>query len=165
MWTQIISALIVIIVATYVLQLFVPRARAGSRSTNLRWDIAPVIGFFGMLLLALSLTEAYRRAVLDAWLWGGVLGLLAGLGASIFFRHVRRVPQRSESALWATIRLIRTYGTLVLIIAISIYLSVRIFGPVVEVFIAGAGGVFICVLAFSLFVRGRIQTPGESRGK
>jgi len=165
MWSQIVSALIVIIVATYALQLFVPRARAGSSATNVRWDIAPVMGFFGVLLLALSLTEAYRRSVIDAWLWGGALGSLVGFGASIFVRKVRRAPQRNESALWATIRFIRAYGTLVLIITIGIYLSVRIFGPAVEVFIAGAGGVFIVVLAFSLFMRGRIQSTGESRGK
>ena len=165
MWSQIVGTLLVLIVLSYVIQLAAPRARAGSSATNLRWDVAPLLGFFGVVLLALALTEAYRRAVIEAWLWGGALGLIAGLVAATLLRNVRRAPPRKESALWATIRLIRTYGTFVLISTISIYLSIRIFGPIVEVFIAGAGGVFIVVLAFSLFRRGRIQTTGESRGK
>ena len=98
MWSQIVGMLIVLVVATYVIQLFLPRAHGGTGRTSARWDIAPVIGFFGILLLALSFTEALRRVVIEVWLAGVVLGLVLSaflwiaLGSCRMLRRTHAAP-------------------------------------------------------------------------
>jgi hypothetical protein len=105
MWSQIVGILAILVVATYAIQLFLPRARGGARRTSARWDVAPVIGFFGILLLALSFTEALRRVVIEVWLVSLLLGLL--LSAFLWIALGSRAPSPARargSALLATIR-------------------------------------------------------------
>jgi|GEM_PF-793706 hypothetical protein len=168
MWAQIVGALVVLVITTYVIQFFIPRsARSNARRASARWDIAPLLGFFGALLLALSLTEALRRAVIEAWAWGSALGLVASVVFWIALGYRENVTQpRSESALRATFRIVRTYGTLVLVIVLGVYLAARVFGAVVEVFVAGAIGILIVAMAVRIFVRARqITRTGDNDGK
>ena len=72
MWSQIVVSLFVLVIGLYAIQFFMPRARRGSSRTSVRWDVAPMLGFFGVLLLALSLMEALRRTVIESWA-GGIL--------------------------------------------------------------------------------------------
>jgi hypothetical protein len=160
MWSQIVGTLVVLVVATYVIQFLLPRARGGTRRTSARWDIAPVIGFFGVLLLALSLTEALRRVVIEVWLVGIVLGLVLSAFLWIALGSWEIAPTRQRgSALLATIRLIRTFGLPVLIALIGVYLAVRFVGAIVEVFVSGLLGAAIVALAIWIFLVGR-QTTG-----
>ena len=159
MWSQIVGTLAVLVVATYVIQFLLPRARGGTRRTSARWDIAPVIGFFGVLLLALSLTEALRRVVIEVWLVGIVLGLVLSAFLWIALGSWEIAPTRQRgSALLATIRLIRTFGLPVLIALIGVYLAVRFIGAVVEVFVSGLLGAAIIALAVWIFLISRQTT-------
>jgi hypothetical protein len=159
MWSQIVGTLAVLVVATYVIQFLLPRARGGTRRTSARWDIAPVIGFFGVLLLALSLTEALRRVVIEVWLMGIVLGLVLSAFLWIALGSRETNPPRSRgSAMLATIRLIRTFGLPVLIALIGVYLAVRFVGAIVEVFVSGLLGAAIVALAIWIFLVGRQTT-------
>ena len=156
MWTQIVAGLIVLIAVTYAIQYFLPRRKPNSHSANARWDIAPALGFFGVLLLALSLTEAIRGAVIEAWMFGIAFGFILGIGAWIALGYRIQAPlvpaARKQSAFLATLRLIRTWGMTVILIVIGIYLAVRILGPSVEVFLAGAGAVLLIGVALRLFI-------------
>jgi hypothetical protein len=159
MWAQIVGTLAVLVVATYVIQLLLPRARGGTRRTSARWDVAPVIGFFGVLLLALSFTEALRRVVIAVWLAGIVLGLVLSAFLWIALGSRETSPPRSRgSALIATIRLIRTFGLPVLVALIGVYLAVRFVGAIVEVFVSGLLGAAIVALAIWIFLVGRQTT-------
>ena len=159
MWSQIVGTLVVLVVATYIIQLVLPRARGGARRTSARWDVAPVIGFFGVLLLALSLTEALRRVVIEVWLVGIVLGLVLSAFLWIALGSWEITPTRQRgSALLATIRLIRTFGLPVLIALIGVYLAVRFVGAIVEVFVSGLLGAAIVALAIWIFLVGRQTT-------
>jgi len=159
MWSQIVGTLVVLVVATYIIQLVLPRARGGARRTSARWDVAPVIGFFGVLLLALSLTEALRRVVIEVWLVGIVLGLVLSAFLWIALGSWEIAPTRQRgSALLATIRLIRTFGLPVLIALIGVYLAVRFVGAIVEVFVSGLLGAAIVALAIWIFLVGRQMT-------
>ncbi len=159
MWSQIIGILVVLVVATYVIQLFLPRARGGARRTSARWDVAPVIGFFGILLLALSFTEALRNTQIEVWLVGILLGFL--LSAFLWIALGSRAPSPARargSALLATIRLIRTFGLPVLFALIAVYLAVRIVGSVAEVFISGLLGTAMIAMAVWIFLISRQTT-------
>ncbi|MEW5721299.1 MAG: hypothetical protein AB1817_21915, partial [Chloroflexota bacterium] len=152
--------LVVLVVATYVIQLVLPRTRGGgARRTSARWDIAPVIGFFGILLLALSFTEALRRVVIEVWLVGLALGLVlsAFLWIALGSRETS-APRARGSALLATIRAIRTFGLPVLFALIGVYLAVRFIGAVVEVFVSGLLGAAILAMAVWIFLVGRQAT-------
>lgn len=159
MWSQIVGILAILVVATYAIQLFLPHARGGARRTSARWDVAPVIGFFGILLLALSFTEALRRVVIEVWLVSLLLGLL--LSAFLWIALGSRAPSPARargSALLATIRLIRTFGLPVLFALIAVYLAVRIVGSVVEVFISGLLGTAMIAMAVWIFLISRQTT-------
>jgi hypothetical protein len=159
MWSQIIGILVILVVATYVIQLFLPRTRGGARRTSARWDVAPVIGFFGILLLALSFAEALRRVVIEVWLVSILLGLL--LSAFLWIVLGSRAPNPTHSrgsALLATIRLIRTFGLPVLLTLIAVYLAVRFVGSVVEVFISGLLGAVMIAMAIWIFLISRQTT-------
>ena len=159
MWSQIVGTLVVLVVATYVIQLVLPRTRSGARRTSARWDLAPVIGFFGILLLALSFTEALRRVVIEVWLVGIALGLVlsAFLWIALGSRETS-APRSRGSALLATIRVIRTFGLPVLFALIGVYLAVRFIGAVVEVFVSGLLGAMIIAMAIWIFIVSRQAT-------
>jgi hypothetical protein len=154
MWTQIVAGLILIIAVTYAIQYFLPRRSSNASHTTARWDIAPALGFFGLVLLALSLTEAIRREVTGAWALGIGLGVLLGIGAwiALGYRLTAPLVARKQSAFLATLRLVRTWGMTVLLIVIGIYLAVRIVGPSVEVFLSGAGAILLLTVALRIFV-------------
>jgi hypothetical protein len=153
MWSQIVGILVILVIATYVIQLFLPVARGGTRRTSARWDVAPVIGFFGILLLALSFTEALHRAKIEVWLAGIALGLVLSAFFWIALGSRETSPARSRgSALLATFRLIRTFGPPVLLVLIGVYLAVRIVGVIVEVFVSGLLGAAIIAMAVWIFL-------------
>lgn len=155
MWTQIVVTLILLVIATYVIQLFAPRSRKGQARTSLRWDVAPMLGFFGVLLLALSLLEAFRRVLIEAWgvgiLFGVILGVAVWVGAQA---QPNNGVQPKGSALLATLRIFRTYGVVILVAVVAVYVAGRILGPIVEVFVSGALGILLVAIAARMFVGG-----------
>jgi len=162
MWSQIVGILIILVLATYAIQLFLPRARGGARRTSARWDIAPVIGFFGILLLALSFTEALRRVVIEVWLAGIVVGLVLSAFLWIALGARETSPARQGgSALLATIRLIRTFAAPTLLALVGIYLAVRFIGAMVEVFVSGLFGAAIVAMATWIFLVSRQTTKTD----
>ncbi|MCI0477048.1 MAG: hypothetical protein L0Y55_12435 [Anaerolineales bacterium] len=164
MWSQIVVTLIILIAATYAIQLFLPRARGGARRTSLRWDIAPVFGFFGVVLLALSFAEALRRTLIEAWLIGLACGLVLGLFLWIALgARANDLTRPRGSALVATIRALRAFGLPVLFALIGVYLAVRFVGALVEVFIAGLLGALIIALAVWLFLTSAQTKTGQSQ--
>lgn len=155
MWSQIVVTLFVLVIATYALQLFLPRSRQGQARTSMRWDVAPMLGFFGVLLLALSLIEALRRALLDAWAWGILLGLILAVAVWVGAQAQLATPiQKRGSALLATWRILRTYGIVIIAVVIGTLLAGRILGSIVEVFISGVLGVLIIAIAVRMFASG-----------
>jgi len=144
--------LILLIVGTYAIQFFLPRKKSNANHASARWDIAPMLGFFSILLLALSLIEAIRRDVLDAWAWGVGLGLIVSVAIWIALanRSIIIMP-KNQSALVATFRLVRAFGIPVALLAAGIYVIVRVFGSGVQVFLAGAGGIMIMTVALRIF--------------
>lgn len=153
MWTHIVTTLVVLILATYVIQLLLPRTRGGANRTTVRGDVAPVVGFLGVILLALAFAEAARRALLHAWLVGIVGGLL--VGAFVWLALGTRAdlrPSRNGSALRATIRIVRVFGVPTLIGLCLLALAARFLGAVVEVFSAGLVGALVCAMAVWLFL-------------
>lgn len=153
MWTQIVTTLVVLILATYVIQLLIPRARGGTNRTTVRGDVAPVVGFLGLVLLALAFAEALRRALMHAWLIGILAGLL--VGALVWITLGARadlIPSRRGSALRATIRLVRVLGAPTLIASLLLALAARFLGAVVEVFSAGLVGALVLAMAVWLFL-------------
>ncbi len=153
MWTQIVGGLLFLIVGTYAVQLFMPRSYSNTGRTSARMDVAPALGFFGVLLLVLSLVEAIRSSMIEAWVWGIAVGVILGIGAWIALGY--RIPapvQKSKSALLATFRLVRVLAMPVIVALIAIYLAERILGPVVQVLVANAFGIMLMVIALRIFV-------------
>ncbi len=73
MWTRIIGALIILIVLSFALQWAFPRRPCAAQpgcTPVLLWDIGPILAFFGIIKLVLSLVEADRLGFLVAWVWG-----------------------------------------------------------------------------------------------
>jgi len=163
MWSQIVVTLIVLVIATYVIQLIVPRTRGCPSRTSARWDVAPLLGFFGAILLALSLAESLRERIVEAWAWGVALGVV--LSVVFWIAWNDRAPTRvwkKESALLATFRFLRSYGLIGVGVVVGLNLAARIFGPMIEVFAAGAIGVVLVAIAVRIFV-GAAQ-PQRDRG-
>lgn len=152
MWTQIVVTLILLIVGTYVVQFFLPRAGRASANTTARWDIAPALGFFGALLLALALVEALRQTIVAVWTGGLGLGLLLGIATWVGLRQYSAPVSLPGSALVATFRILRAYGTLLFFAAAGVYLVVRYAGSVIDVFLASALGLVIVIVALRIFV-------------
>jgi len=161
MWTQIVVTLVLLIIGTYVVQFFFPRAgRSRVNNTNARWDIAPALGFFGALLLALSLVEAIRQSIVDMWAWGVALGLILGAVTWVVMGYRAALVLPKGSALIATFRIVRAYGTIIFFAVIGVYLAVRLVGSVVEVFVASALGLVILTMALRIFI-GTKQIQGN----
>jgi hypothetical protein len=164
MWTNIVGGLILLFVATYVVQWFLPRsAKPGAGRRDTRREFAPVLGFLGILLLALSLTEAFRRQVVEAWGLGIALGVILSLGVWVALNYgLRDFAPVAISPLRATIRIVRTFGVPVVLGAIGLYLAVRIVGAMLEMFIAAAISVLIVASAVMILARGN---PSATRLK
>lgn len=153
MWYQIVATLVILILATYAIQLFVPRARIKTRRTSVRWDVAPVIGFLAAILLALALAEALRRGIPEVWLLGIIVGLVLGVGMWIALgTRTDLMPSRNGgSALRATVRVVRAFALPVLGGLLALTFAARVLGSIVEVFSAalvGAGGLAMAVWLF-----------------
>lgn len=161
MWTQIVVTLILLIIGTYVVQFFLPRAgQSNANRANARWDVAPALGFFGALLLALSLVEAIRQSIVDMWAWGIVLGALLSVVTWVVLNYRPAPVLPKGSALMATLRILRAYGTLIVLAVIGVYLVVRFAGSVIDVLIASALGLVIVTMALKIFV-GTKQAQGN----
>lgn len=155
MWTQIVVTLFLLIIVTYVLQLFLPRARQGQSRTSVRWDIAPMLGFFGVLLLALSLLDALRRTLIEAWGAGILLGVILGVAVWVGAQaQPKTAVQQKGSALLATFRFLRTYGIVIVVAIIGIYVTGKILGPIVQVFVSGALAILLVAIAARMFAGG-----------
>lgn len=161
MWSQIVVTLIALVIATYIIQLFLPRSRQGQSRTSLRWDVAPMLGFFGVLLLALSLIEAWRRTLIEAWGAGILLGVILGVAVWVG-AQAQPLPavQKNGSALLATFRFLRTFGVIIVVATVGIYVAGRILGPLVEVFVSGALAILLVAIAARMFAGG---TPIQER--
>ncbi|MBI3537054.1 MAG: hypothetical protein HY070_05800 [Chloroflexi bacterium] len=158
MFTRIFAALAIFFIATWLIQFILMRARAQTFTPRdyTRADLAPLLAFFGAILLALSLVESFRREVLEAWRWGIALGIIVGASAwSNVIYHWNQTPRAMTSAARALWQIARTYGTLALIIFLVIYLAVRVIGVGLEVFLASAGGVALIAVSIALFARAR----------
>jgi hypothetical protein len=161
MWTNIVGGLVLLFVATYVIQFFFLGTKPKPGRSRTHWDVPPILGFFGVLLLGLSFVEAMRRIVIEAWGLGIGLGII--ISVSFWFARIYRsgLARPRESRLRLTIRFLRTFGAPLIVLFLATYLAVRIFGAVVEVFIAGALGVLIlaiAVLMLSDAVRTRMKS-------
>ncbi len=160
MFIRLIVSIVVLFVAVGLIQMVLVRTRGLARAAprpSARWDVPPILAFIGAVLLALAFVEAARREVMDAWRWGIALGLVLGAGAWLAALY-RAEPTPRESTGRAAWRWARTYGVLALIALAAVYLSVRVVGAVMEVFIAGVAGVALIAAAVGVFVR-------EWRGK
>ncbi len=152
MWTRIVGSLLVLIVITFAIQWVLPRhAREGRTSARqyLLWDIGPMVAFFSLLLLVLSLVEAERQGYLWAWAWGSALGLVASVGVWLALPYAwraRPTATRREPVWRLAWRLIRTFGPILVVVSIGLNLLTRLLGPVVQVFAAGTLGVSIVVI-------------------
>ncbi|HEX7619180.1 MAG TPA: hypothetical protein VF480_10740 [Verrucomicrobiae bacterium] len=140
----------VLIVLSYLIQWLVPRgkSKATARRRYLRWDIAPLVAFFGVILLALSFAQAVASNAIVPWGGGAVFGLVLSGGAWTMglFRQNQLTGKRL-----GLLQTIRRYGPPIIGGAIALYLAVRVFGVVLEVFAAGTFGVCAIVFAMALF--------------
>jgi hypothetical protein len=163
LWTRIVGVLVLLVAATYLVQWLAPRGgkREIPRKQYLRWDVAPIVGFFGALLLALSFAQAATNQVIEPWVWGDIFGLLVSVGAWVLFPNRPNRAARGRPSVWQSIR---RYGTLVIAGVIGIYLAVRVFGAALEVFVAAALGTFIIAAAVAIFVGNKSITE-ERNGK
>ncbi len=165
MWTRIVGGLVVLIVLSFAVQWVLPqnmRTRKGPARQYLKWDIAPLLGFFGLLLLGLSLVEAFRSDTVIAWGSGDVLGLIAGIVLWTALLYAWRQPmppiRKRESSLRLAWRIVRTYGIVFLFALLALNIAIRMIGSMVEVFVAGAAGVFIMAIAVVIFTRSTVTS-------
>ncbi len=161
-WTRIVGALVLLIGISFLAQWLLPRRTSGTtRRKYLRWDIAPIIAFFGALLLALSFAEAARDELIAPWGWGAAFGLLVSLGAGAALGYRRNRAARPPASAWS---LLQRFGTLLLAAVLGLYLSIRVFGTALEVFVAAAFGILVVASAVALFVKNK-PIIEENHGK
>ncbi len=159
MWTRIVGGLVLLIAASFGAQWLLPGTRGeNARSKQyVRWDIAPIFGFLGLLLVVLAFLEALRGAILLAWAIGSAFGLVLGLGmwfALVYWWNQPATPvQKKESSLRLALRFVRTYGILFLLAIFGLNIAVRLLGAAIEVFAGGALGIFIIATAAAVFIR------------
>ena len=160
LWLRIVVALALLVIATYLIQWLVPRrgAKANHRQ-YMRWDIAPIVGFFGALLLALSFALAVQSGAIVQWGWGFVFGFVVSALAWTLgiYRQNQTAHKRAGSR-----QIVRRYVPLAIAVLVGLYLTIRVFGAVVEVIAVAALGVFVLAFAVTLFVSNR---PEISEGK
>lgn len=159
MWTNLLLTLIMLIALTYLVQWLVPsmRGRPGAARRYIRHDVAPIIGFFGLILLALSFAESVRLLAMLAWALGAAFGLVAALGLWItltfWWGLPRPAAQQRASPVRILLRIVRTYGIVVLVGLLGLNIAARLFGHAIEVFISGALGVLVIGAAAAVFRR------------
>ncbi len=155
MWERIVGLLILLIFLSFAIQWVLPRGTRGRKIDSrryLRWDIAPIIGFFGLVLLGLAFLEAFRQTVTYAWALGSGAGLLAG--ASLWLAWRPLPPNGKREAAWRTAwRFIRTYGLIFVVVLLGLNIGVRVLGAAIEVFVAAAAGIIMLAMAALVFVR------------
>jgi hypothetical protein len=150
-WGRIVGVFVVLIVITFLVQWILPRGKSKQalRRQYLRRDVAPMLGFFGILILGLSLAEAVRQEVIPAWGWGVVLGVLVSFTLWVMSNY-RNNQSLIERSLWYYIRRL---GIPVIATIIGIYLAVRMFGSTIQVFVASVLGIALMTLAIFLFAK------------
>lgn len=163
LWAQIVAALVILLVVTYLLQMVLPRSRSNGipRRQYLRWDVAPVVGFFGALLFGLSLALAAQQEVIVQWGWGLAFGVIVGAGAWVLRSRGKNRPAQAASGPWAYLQ---RYGKFALAAAIGLYLSLRVLGAGFEVFAGAAVAVLILASAAAMFIENR-PIGEKSNGK
>jgi len=152
MLPRILSLVAVLFIAIFALDLLLVRGRRQNPSSARPWDVAPVIGFLGAVLLALAFVESARREVLDAWRWGIAFGFLltACAGLAMIYRGNRRVAGNA-TGLRAWLRIVQTYGLVLLFGILGLVIAVRVIGAMLEVFIASALGTLVIAIAIAVF--------------
>ena len=151
LWGRVVGGLALLVVISYLVQWILPRgqSKATARRRYLRWDVAPLVAFFGAVLLALSFTQALESDAIATWGWGAALGMVVSIGAWLlgFYR-----PNQPQGKRLGVLQIVRRYGPPVIGTALGLYLAIRIFGTIVQVFAAGTLGVCAVVFALALFV-------------
>jgi hypothetical protein len=129
------------------------RGQKTTQSAARQWELAPIIGFLGAVLLAIGFVEAARREVVEAWRWGIAFGILLSVcfGLAILYRANRVVAGVNSSGLRAWLRLAQTYGLVLLIAIFGVIIAVRVIGALLEVFIASALGTLVIAIAVGFF--------------
>ena len=155
-WGRIIGVFAVLILITFLAQWIVPRGKTKqtARRHYLRRDVSPMLGFFSILILGLSLAEALRREILLAWGWGIVLGVVFSFSLWVIWNYNANQSTAPHS-LWYYIRRL---GAPVIASIIVIYLAVRVFGVTVEVFVSSALGIAILTSAIFLFAKSSVTS-------
>lgn len=144
---------------TYLVQWLVPstRGRPGAARQFVRRDIAPIIGFFGFVLLALSFLESMRQQAMPVWALGAGFGLVGAVGLWIALTFWWSLPRPATQPRTSTfrflLRIVKTYGVVVLVGLLGLNLAMRVFGPSVEIFISGALGVVVMGTAAVVYTR------------
>lgn len=166
MLPRILSIFAVLLSALFALDWFVIKGQRSARSSARSWDVAPIIGFLGAVLLALGFVEASRREVLDAWRWGIAFGffLIVCAGVAMVYRANRPVTIKATG--WrAWLMIIKTYGLVVLIAIFGVIIAVRLIGALLEVFIAAALGTLVIAIAIAIITihlrRKSIRIPND----
>jgi hypothetical protein len=150
LWTQIVGGLALLIVLLYLIQWLLPRgkSKAMARQRYLRWDVAPLVGFIGAVLLVLSFAQAVGANDMLQWGGGAVFGLVVSGGA--WMRGLYRSNPATGKRL-GVVQTVRRYGTPVIGLALGLYIAVRIFGAPLQVLVAGTLGACALVFALALF--------------
>jgi hypothetical protein len=149
LWAQIVGALVLLIVLSYLIQWLLPRgkSKAMARRRYLRWDVAPLVAFFGAVLLLLSFAQAVEANDMLQWGGGAVFGLIvSGGGWTLGIYRSNPVAGKRPGLL----QIVRRYGTPVIGASIGLYLAIRFFGAPVQVLVAGMLGV--CAIIFALVI-------------
>jgi hypothetical protein len=155
-WGRIIGVFAVLILITFLAQWIVPRGKSKqtARRQYLRRDVSPMLGFFSILILGLSLAEALRREILMAWVWGIVLGIALSFSLWVIWNY-NAIQSPAHRGLWYYIRRL---GVPVVASVIAIYLAVRVFGVTVEVFVSSALGIALLTSAIFLFAKSSVTS-------
>jgi hypothetical protein len=159
-WLRIVGALVLLILATYLVRWLVPRRGAPvNRHQFVRWDLAPIVGFFGTLLLALSFALAVQNDAVAPWGWGFAFGfVVSALGWMLGIYRPNGHRRKRAGVGLGVKRLVPP----ALVLLIGLYLAVRVLGAALEVFAAAAFGVGVLALAVTLFVGSK---PEITEGK
>ena len=150
LWTQIVGGLVLLIVLSYLIQWLLPhgKSKAAARQRYLRWDVAPLVGFIGAVLLVLSFAQAVQANDYVQWGGGAVFGLIVSGGA--WMRGLYRSnPATGKRP--GVLQTARRYGMPAIGLAIGLYFAVRFFGAPVQVLVAGTLGACALVFALALF--------------